>query len=122
MSLIKEFSIQLYSVRDVTNNDFTGTLEKLAQMGYTGVEFAGYGSLDAQKMKSVLTANNLKSIGAHIGLEKLINNLDEEIAYHKVLGSPYLICPNSDIKTKDDTLKLAEVLTPVVKKINESGM
>ncbi|MCL2722535.1 MAG: sugar phosphate isomerase/epimerase [Treponema sp.] len=122
MSLIKEFSIQLYSVRDVTDKDFTGTLEKLAQMGYTGVEFAGYGGLDAQKMKSVLLANNLKSVGAHIGLEKLTGSLDEEIAYHKVLGTQYLICPNSHLKTKEDTLKLAEVLTPVVKKINESGM
>jgi sugar phosphate isomerase/epimerase len=122
MSIIKDFSIQLYSVRDVINNDFAGTLKKLAEMGYTGVEFAGYGGLSAPAMKEALTANGLKPIGAHIGLQQLTENLDEEIAYHKVLGTEYLICPNSQIKTGDDALELAKTLTPVVEKLNAAGL
>jgi len=121
MKLLNDFAIQLWSVRDVTKNDFTGTLIKLAQMGYTGVEFAGYGGLSAAEMKDVLTANNLKPVGAHIGLDRLINNIDEEIAYHKVLGTEYLICPSSGIKTEDDTLKLAQNLKPVIAKIDDAG-
>jgi len=121
MSLIKDFSIQLWSVRDITNNDFAGTLKNLAAMGYTGVEFAGYGGLSAAEMKDVLSSNGLKPISAHIGLERLTKSLDEEIAYHKVLGTEYLICPHSSIKTKEDTIKLAQDLKPVVEKINEAG-
>jgi sugar phosphate isomerase/epimerase len=121
MKLINEFSIQLYSVRDVMENDYTGVLKKLSEMGYTGVEFAGYGGLSAQEMKDVMTANRLKPVGSHIGLEKLTGNLDEEIAYHKILGTEYLVCPFSNMKTKQDAVELAKTLSPVVKKITDSG-
>jgi sugar phosphate isomerase/epimerase len=122
MKLIDQFSIQLYSVRDIINNDFPGTLKKLAEMGYTGVEFAGYGGLSAPEMKDVLTANGLKPVGAHIGIEGLTERLDEEIAYHKVLGTEYIICPFYDMKTGEDALKLAEILKPVVVKCGDSGI
>jgi sugar phosphate isomerase/epimerase len=121
MKLIEQFAIQLYSVRDIIDNDFTGTLKKLAEMGYTGVEFAGYGGLSAQEMKDVLTANGLKPVGAHIGIEGLTKHLDEEIAYHKVLGTEYLICPFFDMKTGEDALKLAETLRPIAAKCGEAG-
>jgi len=122
MKLLEQFSIQLYSVRDVINNDFAGTLKNLSEMGYTGVEFAGYGDLSAQQMKDVLTANNLKPVGAHIGVEGLTKHLDEEIAFHKALGTEYIICPYYEMKTKDDVLKLAEILKPVIAKCGEAGL
>jgi len=121
MKLIEQFSIQLYSVRDIINNDFSGTLKKLAEMGYTGVEFAGYGGLSAPEMKDVLTANGLKSVGAHIGIEGLTKRLDEELAYHRVLGTEYIICPFYNMKTGEDALKLAEILKPVAAKCVGSG-
>jgi len=121
MKLIDQFAIQLYSMRDIINDDFTGTLKKLAGMGYTGVEFAGYGGLSAQEMKDVLTANSLKPVGAHIRFENLTDHLDEEIAFHKVLGTEYIICPYFDMKTGDDALKLAEMLKPVIAKCGDAG-
>jgi sugar phosphate isomerase/epimerase len=121
MPLIEQFAIQLYSVRDIIDSDFKGTLKKLAEMGYTGVEFAGYGGLSAQEMKQTLDENNLKSVGSHIGIKGLTGRLDEEIAYHKILGTEYLICPSSGIKTREDTLRLAETLNPIIKKIHDEG-
>jgi len=122
MKLIEQFSIQLYTVRDVINGDFIGTLKNLAGMGYTGVEFAGYGGLSAQQMKDVLTANKLKPVGTHVGVDGLTKHLDEEIAYHKALGTEYIICPYYEMKTKDDALKLAEILKPVIAKITDAGL
>ena len=34
--------IQLYSVRDSMQEDFEGTLRKIAELGYKSVEFAGF--------------------------------------------------------------------------------
>ncbi|MDR0495842.1 MAG: sugar phosphate isomerase/epimerase [Treponema sp.] len=121
MSLVEQIGIQLWSVKDVLEKDFAGTLEKLAQMGYTGVEFAGYYGLSAQEMKDILSKNRLKSIGSHIGIDRLTGSLDEEIAYHKALGTEYLICPYYDIKTGDDALALAKILQPVIEKITGAG-
>ena len=122
MPLLDKFSIQLYSVRDVMESDYTGTLEKLAEMGYAGVEFAGYGGLLVQEMKHILASNKLRPVGSHVGLEGLSKRLDEEIEYHNILGTEYIVCPYSTIKSKDDTMKLAETLQPVIKKINDAGL
>ena len=34
-------AVQFYSVRDEAEKDFFGTLKKIKEMGYAGVEFAG---------------------------------------------------------------------------------
>jgi sugar phosphate isomerase/epimerase len=34
-------ALQLYTLRDETADDFPGTLRKVAELGYQGVEFAG---------------------------------------------------------------------------------
>jgi sugar phosphate isomerase/epimerase len=122
MSLLDKLAIQLWSVRDVTSIDYVGTLKKLAEMGYTGVEFAGYGGLSAKEMQVVLAANGLKSVGAHVGLERLTQNLDEEIEYNKTLGTEYIVCPSSKIKNREDVLQLTETLKPIIGKISDAGL
>jgi sugar phosphate isomerase/epimerase len=121
MSLVDNIAIQLYSVRDVMEHDYTGVLKKLAEMGYTGVEFAGYGGLSAHEMKQVLTDTGLKPIGSHAGIDRLTGHLDEEIAFHKVIGTEYFVCPYYDMKTKEDALELAEILKPVIAKLKDAG-
>jgi len=124
MKLLNEFSIQLYSVRDAMENNFIGILEKLGKkgMGYTGVEFAGFGGLTADEIKNALADNGLKPIGSHTGLERLLTALDEEIAFHKTIGAQYITCPWADMENKADVLALAEKLTPVAQKIAAAGL
>ena len=38
----QKYGLQLYSVRDAMEVDFEGTLKKVAEMGYSYVEFAGF--------------------------------------------------------------------------------
>ncbi|MCL2221174.1 MAG: sugar phosphate isomerase/epimerase [Oscillospiraceae bacterium] len=124
MKLLDKFALQLYSVRDATETDFVGTLRKVGcnGIGYTGVEFAGFGGLSADEMKTVLAENKLTAIGSHTPIERLIDAVDEEIAYHKVIGAEYIVCPYSEIKTKADTIALAKTLTPIAEKIAASGL
>jgi sugar phosphate isomerase/epimerase len=122
MLLVEEFSIQLYSVRDATEKDYTGTLEKLAKMGYKGVEFAGYGGLSAKDMKQLLADNKLKPIGSHVGIQRLTRNLEEEIEYHKAVGTEYIVCPFSTIRNRDETMELAKTLKPVIAEIESAGL
>ena len=53
--LLKEVGLQLYSLREETEKDFCATVEKVAKMGYTGVEFAGYGGLKPAALAVTLT-------------------------------------------------------------------
>jgi sugar phosphate isomerase/epimerase len=86
-------ALQLYTLRDETAKDFAGTLRKVAEIGYQGVEFAGYGGLSPQEMKALLAELNLKAVGSHVGLARLRDHLEEEIAMNVAIGSKYIVCP-----------------------------
>ncbi|MGQ9809083.1 MAG: sugar phosphate isomerase/epimerase family protein [Armatimonadota bacterium] len=86
-------AVQLYTLRDQTAADFPGTLREVARMGYDGVEFAGYGGLGAGELKSLLEELGLRCAGAHEGIERLEQALDEVIAFHRELGNRYVVVP-----------------------------
>lgn len=121
MSLLNEFSIQLYSLRNETAKDFYDVLKMLSKIGYTGVEFAGYRNKEPKEMKQMLDKYNLKSVGSHVSLESLQTNLTKELEYNKVLNTEYIVCPYSEIKTKADALNLASALNEIAVKCNKEG-
>lgn len=88
-----KIGLQLFTLRNETTADMEGTLRKVAALGYEGVEFAGYGGMEAEAMRDLLQELGLKAIGSHIGLHLLEDNLDAEIAYLKTIGAKYAICP-----------------------------
>ena len=49
-----KFAVQLYSVRDhiENGNDLLDILAKVKEIGYEGVEFAGYQNLPAEELKA----------------------------------------------------------------------
>ena len=59
-------ALELYSVRGDCATDFDKTLERVAAMGVTGVEFASYHKYanDAAGLKKQLDANGLKAAGS----------------------------------------------------------
>lgn len=116
--------LQLFTVRDALAEDFEGTLRKVAAMGYEGVEFAGYGGLEAEQLRSLLQELNLKAIGSHISLELLETNLDNEIAYLKTIGAQYAICPwlAPEERDADAWRRHLPNLEKYGKKISEAGL
>lgn len=121
MSLIKEFNLQLYSLRELTKDNFPDVLKMVAKVGYTGVEFAGYGNLTASHMKELLQQNGLKSVSSHIPLERLLSALDEEISYNQQIGTQAIIVPYSPLATVQDVKILAEQLTTIAKDVHSAG-
>lgn len=63
--------LQLFTVREDLAKDFTGTLRRVAELGYEGVEFAGYGGFSTEELNDLLQELNLKAIGAHVSLAKI---------------------------------------------------
>ena len=99
-------AIQLYSLRDVIGNDVPGTLKQIAEMGYEGVEFAGYYDLSGEELRAILDENGLKCAGSHVGLPLLEGDvLAETVATNKALGTDRLIIPGADLDALDDTIR-----------------
>lgn len=107
---MSKLAVQLYTVREEASRDFIGTLEKVAQLGYEGVEFAGFFGTTAKVLKVHLERLGLTAVGSHTSLEDLTDRLEEVIAYNKVIGNKYIICPWSDIKDKESLETVADTL------------
>jgi sugar phosphate isomerase/epimerase len=86
-------AVQMYTLREESEKDFAGTLKKVAELGFDGVEFAGYGGLTAKEVKVILDNLGLQVAASHVPLEELENNLAGVIEDQKTIGSKYIVCP-----------------------------
>ena len=103
----KEIYLQLYSLRDDVKEDFDKTIAAVAEMGYTGVEAAGYadgkfyGRTPAE-YRAALEEVGLVSLSSHAGHNLAENPAetdwdavwqwwDEAIAAHKEAGMQYIV-------------------------------
>lgn len=92
-----KLAVQMYTIRDFTKtvDDLKASIEKIAKMGYTGVQVSAVGCLNdglisASEIKSILDDNGVKCVATHRNLVDLLNKTDEEIQLHKDLGCDYV--------------------------------
>lgn len=118
-------ALQLYTVRDELEKDFTGTLRKVAEMGYANVELAGFGGMSAIDLKATLDEFGLKAIGSHVGLNLLEGDgLGKTIEDHKLIGVPYIVVPWLAPERRGDKasyLQLAETLNEIGETVKQGG-
>ncbi|WP_062048312.1 sugar phosphate isomerase/epimerase [Bacillus sp. JCM 19034] len=86
-------AVQLFTLREECEKDFAGTLKKVADLGYNGVEFAGFNGLSAKEVKVLLDNLGLQAASSHVPLDQLQNNFDQVIEDQKTIGSKYVVCP-----------------------------
>lgn len=87
---------QVYSAREVAEKDLLGVLRQLADMGYDGVEFAGFYGHSADEIKSMLKETGLKAISSHFAIPNTIEDMFAAIAFHKTIGCDYIAIPYLD--------------------------
>ncbi|MGB3611726.1 MAG: sugar phosphate isomerase/epimerase [Cellvibrio sp.] len=122
-----QLSVQLWSIKDDVAADFEGTLKKLADMGFQGVEFAGnFGPYadDPKGLKKFLDKLGLKPSGAHVGFDKFSDeNFDKTVAFYKAIGCNYLIIPmDHRAFTTEGAKEVAADLERVQAKLKPHGM
>lgn len=86
--------LQLYTVQHDLETDFFGTLEKVKEMGYEGVELGGHtGGYKASEIKAKLDELGLKAVSAHVGFADMLENKEKNINFYKGIGCEYIIIP-----------------------------
>jgi len=97
---ISSVGLQLYTVRDEMKKDFSGTITRVASVGYKEVEFAGYFDHSPADIRALLDKNHLTAPSCHLALDILQNHLPETIDAAHVVGHTYIICPWIDEKLR----------------------
>lgn len=85
--------LQLYTIGDETRRDFTGTIRRVAEIGYDGVEFAGYFDTPAPELKATLDDCGLRAAGTHLPVPVLRDDLAAQIEYSLAIDCPTILCP-----------------------------
>ncbi|ARI76292.1 sugar phosphate isomerase/epimerase family protein [Halobacillus mangrovi] len=117
--------LQLYSLKELTEKDFLGTLKRVGEAGYDGVEFAGYYGTSSRTLNEALEEYGLKTVGSHIGIEDLEENLDRVMDYSLEIGNPSIICPGlpEEYRNSADAYKrMAELFNRVGERCKENGL
>lgn len=119
-------ALQLYSVREDCARDLSHTLQAVAQMGYEGLEFAGYYDRSAEELREMCDDLDLKIVGTHTGINTLLGDeLAKTVEFNQTLGNPYLIVPGLPAEYQHsrqawhDTAKL---FNSIAEKIADQGM
>ena len=106
---------QIFPVADMLEKDLRGTLKKVKEAGYDGVEFFGGLRFVAQEVRIALDEAGLQITGWHTPWEFLSpGNIYSTISFNKVLGNQYLIVPwmpDETLYTRESCLRFAAGLT-----------
>lgn len=91
---MKKFPIalQLYSIRFEIGDDVKATLKSLKDMGYDGVELAGFCGKTPAEFKAICDEVGLTPISAHVGYDDMIKN-PEILNDYAAVGCKFVVIP-----------------------------
>lgn len=124
---------QIWTINKDLQNDFAGTLKKMADMGYKTVEMCsppGYGFKSLMDMKAIEMKKIVKDIGlklesTHYNMGELRTNLAERIAFASESGQKQMVCSSFGLPQKSamsDWMKACDEINTMGMKSKESGI
>ncbi|HLQ71465.1 MAG TPA: sugar phosphate isomerase/epimerase [Bacillota bacterium] len=121
---MSQIALQLYSVREAAESSLLKTIGNVAEMGYEGVQFAGFFNHSAQNVHSKMSECGILSAGAHVPITDFDKNLDDVLRFHDEIENELLICPylpEEMRQTADDYKRTAERFNQIGKQVKEAG-
>ncbi len=118
-------AIQIYSVREEAEKDFTGTVKRIKAMGYDGVELAGLYGMAPERIADILKEVNLQAISAHVPYEVLCDDLQGTLNAYKIIGCQYIIIPATAVENRyggDSYPVFIEGMKKIAASCNKNGL
>jgi sugar phosphate isomerase/epimerase len=115
-------ALQPYTVREELNRDYFGTLTKIAEIGYEGVELGPPPpGITIAELKNHLNRLGLKVVGSHAGLEQLTNGLDAQVDYLHAVGGTYIALSHR-FDSRQAVLDAARIFNRIGENCRERGI
>ena len=117
--------LQLYTVRDELANDVTGTIRRVAGIGYKQLEVYEFYGRSASEFRELLQANGLMAPSAHYMTKHIGSDWEKHIAFAKEVGIKYMvnaILEPSERRAFDDYKKLADLFNQAGERTRKAGI
>lgn len=85
--------LQLYTVRNLMDQDVEGTIAAVAAIGYREVELAGLHNKTAKEMREILDRHGLRARSSHISMQDIRGNWARTLDDAAALGQTYIVNP-----------------------------
>ncbi|UCC85394.1 MAG: sugar phosphate isomerase/epimerase [Gemmatimonadota bacterium] len=122
---IERVGLQLYTVRGELAEDFEGTLERVAHIGYSEVEFAGYFGRNPGAVRGALERTGLRAPAALTSVQLLEQDWPRALDAARSIGHRYLVVagiPAEERRTLDDYHRLAELFNRAGEQAGAAGI
>ncbi len=121
--LKKPIALQTFTVRDEVAKDFRGTVEKIAKIGYRGIEIGGdTGGMNGSQLKVFLDGLGLKAASWHSPFDQLTGDTEKVIDYAHEVGLKFVVCPVAGGESAGDYYTIAKKLSEAGRKLKEAGI
>ena len=109
--------LQLWSVAAELGKDLPGTFARLAALGYTRAETAGWYDLTPAAFAKAAASAGLTCDSAHVGMGELIKDIPAAVGQARDAGCRWLVCaspqPSRPLRAGVDwNVAMAEAMTP----------
>ena len=105
----------LFIVREEAKEDLFGVLEKIAEIGYEGVEFVSLFDRKPEDIRKKLDSLGMVTISNHVNVNDFYADPERVIADHKTLDCKYITLALSNTGMKYGSPEFAEVVAKMKK-------
>ncbi len=118
--------LQLYSLRDYekTEDDFSKTMERVAEIGYRTVQVSGIGDIPHESVARITADNGLEIVATHLAWEEFTDDLEAVIAQHQLWNCKHTAIgmPPREYFSLEGIVKFKRELPPIAKRLSEVDM
>lgn len=103
-------AVQVYSVREDASADLCGTLKKIKEIGYDGVEFAGLYGNTPEAVRDMCREIGLEPISAHVPYTDMVADPRGVLSQYATIGCQYVAVPYLMPEHRPDSPNFPEVV------------
>lgn len=115
-------ALQLFSLREMMENDFEAGLRTASEIGYKYIESALPSGLTLDETAKLLEKYNLKWVAVHAELKQLQIRYDGYVEAAEKLGFDTLVMPWNEIRRAKEAIQYAEEANAVYEKLKRDGL
>src|SRR5690242_6635011 len=117
----KPIGLQLYTLRQVINNDVKGTIKQLTDWGYREFETYGYNNgmlfgMTSKEFNDYVNSLGAKVVSGHYGIDVIRGGWEKAVADAKAAGQEYMVLPWIEEKDRN-----ADGYKRIIEDANKAG-